>query len=92
MKKVLKTGALIAGAKLVAGSAMAADLSAKPAPMLMKAPMAPAYTWTGCYISGGAGYGMWNQDSFGETAAGPATASGTSGGRGVLGTSGAGCD
>ena len=59
MKKILGTGAMIAGVLLVAGSAMAADLKA-PAPMLMKAPPPPVMTWTGCYLDAGAGYGMWN--------------------------------
>ncbi len=63
MKKISITGALVSGAMLGAlavGSAMAADMPVK-APMLMKAPP-PAYSWTGCYIGGGGGYGMWNQD------------------------------
>jgi outer membrane immunogenic protein len=94
MKKVLKTGALIAGAMLLAGSAVAADLSAKPAPVLMKAPMAPAFTWTGCFIAGGGGYGMFNQDQFEETDPGhvPLGFTATTGGRGWFGTAGAGCD
>src|SRR3984893_15785486 len=44
------------------GSASAADLGARPytkAP----APVAPAYSWTGFYIFGGAGGGLWNADS-----------------------------
>ena len=96
MKKSLVAGALITGAMLAAlGSAMAADIKA-PAPMLMKAPMAPAFTWTGCNISGGGGYGMWNQDhstttSFGGVP-GIETIESTGGGRGWLGRFGAGCD
>jgi len=52
---------LTASALLLAaiGSAGAADLPMKAPPM---APP-PAPTWTGCYISGGIGYGMWNQDN-----------------------------
>jgi opacity protein-like surface antigen len=94
MKNALKTGALIVGAMLIAGSAMAADMSAKPAPMLMKAPPAPVATWTGCYIGGGGGYGMFNQDQFVETDPGhvPTGLSVTTGGRGWFGTVGAGCD
>ena len=97
MKKTSLTGALITGAvfsALVAGSAMAADMTPKPAPMLMKAPMAPVYNWTGCYIGGGFGYGMWNQDNFLETDPGHVaiTVTTTSGGRGWFGTAGAGCD
>jgi outer membrane immunogenic protein len=44
-----------------AGSAMAADLPARysKAP----APVTPLYNWTGFYIFGGAGGGLWNADS-----------------------------
>jgi outer membrane immunogenic protein len=44
------------------GSALAADLGARPytkAP----APMAPVYNWTGFYIFGGGGGGLWNADN-----------------------------
>jgi outer membrane immunogenic protein len=44
------------------GSAAAADLGARPyakAP----APVAPVYNWTGFYIFGGGGGGLWNADS-----------------------------
>jgi outer membrane immunogenic protein len=44
------------------GSAVAADLGARPytkAP----APVAPVYNWTGFYIFGGGGGGLWNADS-----------------------------
>jgi outer membrane immunogenic protein len=44
------------------GSALAADLGARPytkAP----APVAPVYNWTGFYIFGGAGGGLWSADS-----------------------------
>jgi outer membrane immunogenic protein len=91
MKKSLITGALITGAMLGAlGSALAADMAVK-AP-IMRAP--PVYNWTGCYIGAGAGYGMWNQDSFEETDPGHVAlgVSATTGGRGWFGTVGAGCD
>jgi outer membrane immunogenic protein len=94
MKKSLVAGALVAGAMLGAlGSALAADMKA-PAPMLMKAPMAPVYNWTGCYIGGGGGYGMFNQDAVIETDPGHTALSAnyTVGGRGWFGTVGAGCD
>jgi outer membrane immunogenic protein len=43
------------------GSASAADLAARP---YTKAPMmAPAPSWTGFYIFGGGGGGLWNADS-----------------------------
>jgi outer membrane immunogenic protein len=94
MKNTSKAGALVAGAilgALVAGNAMAADMAVK-AP-IMKAP-APAVSWTGCYINGGAGYGMSNIDHTLETFPGlvALNAGGTDGGRGWLGTVGAGCD
>jgi outer membrane immunogenic protein len=83
---------------LLAGPTMAADMAAK-AP-IMKAPPPIVYNWTGCYISGGVGYGMWNQDHSTTTAftVGAAvvpnitTIETTGGGRGWLGRFGAGCD
>src|SRR5947207_7807765 len=59
MKKLLL--ALVATAAFT-GSASAADLAARP---YTKAPMAvaPVYNWTGFYIFGGAGGGLWNADS-----------------------------
>src|ERR1700683_3446880 len=67
-------------------------------------PPAPVYSWTGCYIDAGAGYGFWDQDHYltGEAIAlvngvpvpaGPAvTVTTTDGGRGWLGRFGGGCD
>lgn len=68
-------------------SAVAADLP-------LKAPLPPASIWTGCYINGGGGYGMWNSDHNLETFPGlvPLDVSTTSGGRGWFGVAGAGCD
>ncbi len=80
----------------VAGSAFAADMS--PPPPAYKAPPPPAPSWTGCYIDGGVGYGLWNQDHTTTTTfflPGPTIAtsiSQTDGGRGWLGRVGAGCD
>src|SRR5450631_2755367 len=78
---------------LGAAPAMAADMRA-PAPMLTKAPMAPAFSWTGCYLGGGGGYGMWNQETFHETDPGHVSTSPTEtgGGRGWFGTVQVGCD
>jgi len=59
MKKLVL--ALTAAAAFT-GSAIAADLPARTyskAP----APVAPAYNWTGFYIFGGGGGGLWNADS-----------------------------
>jgi outer membrane immunogenic protein len=58
MKRLVLAG--VALGFIAAGPAVAADMPAK-APMLMKAPPM-AYSWTGCYLDAGAGYGMWNQD------------------------------
>jgi outer membrane immunogenic protein len=98
MKKTLL--ALTAAAAFT-GSAYAADL---PARMPMKAapPPVPVTSWTGCYISGGGGYGMYRLDH-NERAntgfpigIGPTTTliagEETSGGDGWLATAGAGCD
>jgi outer membrane immunogenic protein len=89
MKKIV-IGALTGAIGLLAGSAFAADMPMK-APLLKAPP--PVTSWTGCYINAGAGYGMWNQDSFGEDIPGaPFSVTTTSGGRGWFGTAGGGCD
>lgn len=61
MKKMLIALAAVAA---FTGSASAADL---PARMPVKAaPLpVPVATWTGCYIGGGGGYGLWNQENTG---------------------------
>jgi outer membrane immunogenic protein len=53
MKKLLVAG--ITAAALCGASAFAAD-------MPMKAPMAPTFSWTGCYIGANVG-GAWGRDS-----------------------------
>jgi outer membrane immunogenic protein len=75
----------------LAGSAFAADMPLKAPPL---APPAPSYSWTGCYINGGGGYGLWKQRHFDETDPGFArlTATVDTGGSGWLGTVGGGCD
>ncbi|MGD1213197.1 MAG: outer membrane beta-barrel protein [Candidatus Acidiferrales bacterium] len=88
-------GLLIAssiGLVLASGSAFAADL---PAPAVgASVPPPPVYTWTGCYINGGAGYGMWKQDHYGEelTPLTQLTPTVSTGAEGWVGTVGAGCD
>jgi len=77
------------------GSAFAADMTVKVPP---PAPVVQQFSWTGCYLGGGAGYGMWNQEI--TPFMGPPTsdtttqfsASSTAGGRGWFGTVGGGCD
>jgi outer membrane immunogenic protein len=76
-------------------TASAADMAVKAGPM---APPPPS--WTGCYIDGGGGYGMWNEDNsltapvFVAGVPGAPVTGGTttSGGRGWLGRFGGGCD
>src|ERR1700676_4964820 len=74
------------------GSALAADL---PARTYSKAPMmAPVYNWTGFYIFGGAGGGLWDADSNVQTTT-PVTAltrNQRTGGDGWFGTVGIGYD
>jgi outer membrane immunogenic protein len=56
------TGFIVAAVSLAAAqNAFAADMPAK-APAY-KAPMAVATSWTGFYVNGGIGYGMWAADS-----------------------------
>src|SRR5215471_8538131 len=87
-KLLIATAALALATVSTAG---AADLPVKAPP----APPPVVYTWTGCYLSGGVGYGMWNQDHFlfdTNPAVGQITAQETAGGRGWLGRFGGGCD
>ena len=85
---VVGVTSLLAAAPLsVAG---AADMG-----MPLKAPLAspPAYTWTGCYVDGGGGYALWNQDySIHSTIVDVGTTTSTGGGRGWMGVFGGGCD
>jgi outer membrane immunogenic protein len=76
------------------GSALAADLP--PAPAYTKAPVMvqPAWSWTGFYIFGGAGGGVWDaNDNVVNSATGTAlTINQKQGGDGWFGTVGAGYD
>jgi outer membrane immunogenic protein len=78
------------------GVAVAADMPppyGAPAPVY-KAPPPPAPTWTGCYIDGGGGYGLWQVNHSFETIPGLTQLSfpTDSGGKGWLGRAGGGCD
>jgi outer membrane immunogenic protein len=92
MKKLVL--ALTAAAAFT-GSAIAADL---PARTYSKAPAPVAYapSWTGCYVGGGGGYGLWNQENtLFDTSTTPRTQlsqTTTEGGRGYFGTVQGGCD
>jgi outer membrane immunogenic protein len=87
MNKLLIATAAVAFATV--GAASAADLPTKAPPMVAAAPVA---SWTGCYVSGGIGYGMWNQDEFTNLPSGATSTTVTAGGRGWLGRVGVGCD
>jgi len=76
---------------LASGSALAADMG-MPAKALAPPPPPPAYSFTGCYVNGGAGYGLWNIDHSFEALGTQISTETTSGGRGWLGTVGGGCD
>jgi outer membrane immunogenic protein len=84
--------ALVATAAF-AGQAMAADMPMKAA-RPVAAPL-PVASWTGCYVGGGGGYGMYTQDNTQFDLGPPRTqlqATHTNGGRGWLATVQGGCD
>ena len=89
MKKFLL--ALTAAAAL-SGSAMAADMA--PRTYTKAAVPAAVASWTGCYISGGGGYGIsrTNRDSRDAVTGTINVLNNTSGSDGWLATAGAGCD
>jgi outer membrane immunogenic protein len=84
-----KTALAIATFAALSGSAIAADLPRR-APAVAPAPL-PVASWSGCYLTGGVGYGMWNQDNH-RVAPGVIEFEHTDGGRGWLGRVGGGCD
>jgi outer membrane immunogenic protein len=89
MKKFLLALSAVAA---MTGAASAADLGARP---YVAAPApAPVYNWTGFYIFGGAGGGLWAADQSVQTtgAAVPLTITQRQGGSGWFGTVGLGYD
>ncbi|AHY50840.1 hypothetical protein BJS_03689 [Bradyrhizobium japonicum SEMIA 5079] len=80
-----------AAAAACSGSAMAADLGARPLKAVAPAPVA---NWTGFYVFGGAGGGLWNADSNVVTSPGgvAVTRDQRLGGSGWFGTVGLGYD
>ena len=83
--------ALVAATAAFVGQATAADMPMKAA-RPVAAPIQVA-NWTGCYIGGGGGYGMWNQEHTEYLLTGVADSlTATSGGRGWFGTVQGGCD
>jgi outer membrane immunogenic protein len=81
MKKIIL--AVLATAALT-GSAFAADM--RPAPAMV----APAPSWTGCYLNAGWGYGLLDDERYGTGAGGRPNS--TSAAKGWLGSFGGGCD
>lgn len=74
------------------GAATAADLR-RPAPVNVPAPPPVAvYSWTGCYVGAGGGYGVFNQEVQAFTAAGAFGLANDNGGKGWFGTVQVGCD
>ena len=84
----------LAAAAALTSPALAADMAAK-AP-LRAAPVAYAPTWTGCYVSGGGGYGSLRTSRRSSVTipaqSSPLNRSADQGGRGWIGTLQAGCD
>jgi outer membrane immunogenic protein len=69
--------------------AVAADM-----PVKSYAPAAPVYSWSGCYVGAGGGYGYWRQDNIVLDAVTriPIIIGQTAGGSGAFGTVQVGCD
>jgi outer membrane immunogenic protein len=91
MKKLVLALAALAA---FTGSASAADLAARPYTKAPPPVVAPVYNWTGFYIFGGGGGGLWAADSNVVTFPGgvPLTRDQRLGGSGWFGTVGAGYD
>jgi outer membrane immunogenic protein len=92
----LKIAALVvaAGSLAVAQIASAADMPVK-APVYKAPPMAAATPWTGFYVNGGFGYGMWAADTTVLNSTGSVCntcVTEVQGGKGWLATIGAGYD
>jgi outer membrane immunogenic protein len=60
MKKLVLSLAALAA---FTGSASAADLAARPYTKAPPPVMAPVYNWTGFYLFGGGGYGLWEAET-----------------------------
>jgi outer membrane immunogenic protein len=86
MKRILLSVATVVA---MAAPAVAADMRA---PVMKAPPIGPVMSWTGCYLSGGGGYGMWNQDVTSLNNNLRSDHDVTNGGRGWFGTVGGGCD
>jgi outer membrane immunogenic protein len=88
-----KLALALAATAAFAGQAIAADLAvkgARPAP-----PPVPVANWTGCYIAGSVGYGLFDNETSGSFTGPPVTPFTPRtdfGGRGWLAGGGGGCD
>jgi outer membrane immunogenic protein len=93
ISRIVAATALTALAALASSNpGNAADLSLAPV-YRAPPPPAPVNNWTGCYVGGGGGYAMWNQNSFVTAPNGtPVTASQSNGGNGWFGQGQVGCD
>ena len=87
MKRLILSG--IALGLLTAAPAMAADMPLK-APIMKPPP--PPFNWTGCYIGGGGGYGMFDAETQVFFAPGVGNVALDQGGKGWFGTAQVGCD
>jgi outer membrane immunogenic protein len=85
MKRILFSVATVVA---MVAPALAADLRAP----VMKAPPMPVTSWTGCYLEGGGGYGLWDQNVTSFNSNVQTDTRVNNGGRGWFGTVGAGCD
>ncbi len=72
------------------GSALAADMA--PRPYVKAPPPVAAVSWTGCWVSGGGGYGISRTNRDSRDAGGINVLNSTSGSDGWLATAGVGCD
>jgi outer membrane immunogenic protein len=84
-----------AGSASASSVAQAGGVMAVPAAAMAPAPSAPAYDWNGCYLAVGAGVGTFNDEhhlQVNELGASEVTTNSTTGGNGLLGRVGAGCD
>src|SRR5262249_12437817 len=88
MKKLTLAAAAVVA---LTSSAIAADLPRKAPAAVAPAPL-PVANWTGCYLTGGVGYGMWNQDNQLQQFGVGVEPEHTNGGRGWLGRVGGGWD
>jgi outer membrane immunogenic protein len=92
MKKLVLALSAIAA---FSAPALAADLAPRPYSKAPPPVVVPVVNWTGCYVGGGGGYGLWNQENT-AFADGPPRVqfsdTTTTGGRGYFGTVQGGCD